>query len=167
MEQHNIRFAALQQTKLSSRVNKTSPGYSIIREDRVAFLVRADVKFRIVTLATVASQADWMEQQAIAIVSDTTEITLINVYIPPTSPCQTGYNANNEHLLTLNDIILMGDINAHHSAWESDREDDARGSSNIDQVDQSNFGMLSDTSPTRITANCVSSPDLTLASASL
>lgn len=108
-----------------------------------------------------------MEQQAITIISDSTEITLVNVYIPPVGSCPDNFTANITHLLALDDCIIMGDVNVHHTAWQSELADDSRGSLISDQIDQSLFGILNDDSPTRITANCRSSPDLTLASASL
>lgn len=46
-------------------------------------------------------------------------------------------------------------------------QDDARGTDLADQIDQSTHGVANDLLPTRITADCQSSPDITLVSALL
>lgn len=174
MEQNSIQIAALQETKLNSTMDLNVPNYTLVREDRekdkggsIAFLVHSDIKFRTIKLNINHSQLDSMEQQAIAVMSLNSEVTLINVYIPPSSSCPNAYVANISHLLNSDDCIVMGDFNAHHSLWHSAKEDDSRGNDLAEQVDHSHFGILNDDSPTRVTSACVSSPDFTLASPSL
>ena len=65
------------------------------------------------------------------------------------------------------DTIILGDFNAHHSAWYSSSTD-TRGTLLENVVSGSNFGILNWDSPTRLPGNAnPSSPDVSLASASL
>lgn len=173
MEKNDVLIATIQETKLNLNVNVSLPNYTIVRRDRVtdqggglAFIVHKTVNFRTISLPDIPTD-NLLEQMAISITSGDSEIQLVNVYIPPSSSCPSGYSASIEHLLRTNDSLLMGDLNAHHSSWHSAKSDDARGNIFAAQIDQSQYGILNDTSATRITPNCTSSPDVTLASASL
>ena len=69
-------------------------------------------------------------------------------------------------MMTTN-ILILGDFNAHHSAWYSSSTD-TRGTLLDNVVSVSNFGILNRDSPTRLPGNAnPSSPDVSLASASL
>ena len=61
----------------------------------------------------------------------------------------------------------MGDFNAHNDLWHSEITGDQRGDTIADAIDNSEFGVLNDPVPTRIMGTTKSSPDITLASASL
>ena len=63
--------------------------------------------------------------------------------------------------------LILGDINAHHSVWYSSSTD-TRGTLLENMISGSNFGILNWDSPTMIPGNAnPSSPDISLASASL
>ena len=65
------------------------------------------------------------------------------------------------------DTLILGDFNAHHSAWYSSSTD-TRGTLLENVVSGSNFGILNWDSPTRLPGNAnPSSPDVSLASSSL
>ena len=65
------------------------------------------------------------------------------------------------------DTLILGDFNAHHSAWYSSSTD-TRGTLLENVVSGFNFGILNWDSPTRLPGNAnPSSPDVSLASASL
>ena len=65
------------------------------------------------------------------------------------------------------DTLILGDFNAHHSAWYSSSTD-TRGTLLENVVSGSNFGIHNWDSPTRLPGNAnPSSPDVSLASASL
>ena len=90
-----------------------------------------------------------------------------NVYIPPASSCSNGYQSSIEHLLTIPDILILGDFNAHHPSWYS-RSTNTRGSKMADSINGSDYGILNWVSPTRVPTNAEpSSLDVSLASSSL
>ena len=65
------------------------------------------------------------------------------------------------------DTLILGDINAHHSAWYSSLTD-TRGTLFVNMMSGSNIGIFNWDSPTTLPGNAnPSSPDVPLASASL
>ena len=104
-----------------------------------------------------------MESQAVNIVSGLTDVLLLNIY--PSTP--SGYSANIEHLFTAHDSIKMGDFNAHNPLWHCTLEENQRGTNLAEQIYVSNYGVLNEDFPTRITPTVSSSPDITIASTSL
>ena len=65
------------------------------------------------------------------------------------------------------DTLILGDFNAYHSAWYSSSTD-TRGAMLDNMISGSYFGILNWDSPTRLPGNAnPSSPDVSLASASL
>ena len=100
-------------------------------------------------------------------VRDILMLIISNVYIPPASSCSNGYHSSIERLLTTPDTLILGDFNAHHPSWYS-RSTDTRGTKMADSINGSDYGILNWDSPTRVPANAeLSSPDFSLASASL
>ena len=96
-----------------------------------------------------------------------TDLIITNVYIPPASSCTGGYNPSLDHLMKTTNTLILGNFNAHHSSWYSSSID-TRGTMLEGMVSGSNFGLLNWDSPTRLPGNAnPSSPDFSLASASL
>ena len=90
-----------------------------------------------------------------------------NVYIPPANSCSNGYHSSIEHLLTTPDTLILGDFNAQHPSWYS-RSTDTRGRKIADSINGSDYGILNWDSSTKVPPNAeLSSPDVSLASASL
>ena len=90
-----------------------------------------------------------------------------NIYIPPASSCSNGYQSSIEHLLTTKDSLILGDFNAHHPSWYSGSTD-TRGRKMADSINGSDHGIFNWVTPTRVPPNAEpSSPDVSLASASL
>ena len=81
-----------------------------------------------------------------------TELIITNVYIPPASSCTGGYLPFLDHLMMMTDTRILGDFNAHHSAWYSSSTD-TRGTLLENVVSGSNFGILNLDSPTRLPCN--------------
>ena len=89
------------------------------------------------------------------------------MYIPPAGYCNGRYSPSIDYLLTGTDSLVLGDFNAHHSLWHSGTTD-SRGNQLADSVSISSFALLNTDSPTRLPGNAdPSSPDVSLASASL
>ena len=117
-----------------------------------------------------------MEIQAVSVVLDQSPIALFNVYVPPTSSCPPDYSLSEATLTSLlnrsdGDTLVVGDFNAHHSAWNSRTTCDGarrRGEAVLDAVNDSNLVLLNTDEHTRLPTNGLSSsPDLTLISAHL
>ena len=71
------------------------------------------------------------------------------------------------HLMITTDTLILGDFNANHLSWYSSSTD-SRGTMLESMVSDSNFGILNWDYPTRLPGNAnSSSPDVSLASASL
>ena len=96
-----------------------------------------------------------------------TELIITNVYIPPATSCAGGYLSYLDHLTMTTDTLILGDFNAHHLAWYSSSTN-TRDTLLDNIISGSNFGILNWDSPTRLPGNTnPSSPDVSLASASL
>ena len=121
----------------------------------LAFLIHNSIQYSVAPSPTAHDNV--MESQAVNIVSGLTHILLLNIYIPPTTS-----SANIEHLFTANDSIIMGNFNAHHPLWHCTLEENQRGTNLADHIIESNYGVLNEDFPTRITPTVSSSPDTTL-----
>ena len=108
-----------------------------------------------------------LEELTITAKLGNTDLIITNVYIPPATSCTGGYNPSLYHLMMMTDTLILGDFNAHHSLWYSSSTD-SRGIMLENMVSGSNFGILNWDSTTRLPGNAnPSSPDVSLASASL
>jgi hypothetical protein len=98
------------------------------------------------------------------------DINIFNIYIPPASGCPRGYNTDLSPVLNSNnDILVIGNVNAHHPSWDSALLD-ARGEVIALAIDLSPFLVLNEDTATRIPVASnqpASSPDISLASAHL
>ena len=108
-----------------------------------------------------------LEELAICIAMDNTELLITNMYIPTARSCNGCYSAPLYHKLTGTGSLVLGDFNAHHSLLYSGTTD-TRGNQLADSVSISSFIVLNTDSPTRLPGNAdPSSPVVSLASASL
>ena len=55
-----------------------------------------------------------LEELAIQAEIGNTKLIISNIYIPPASSCNNGYQSSIEHLLTTKDNLILGDFNAPH-----------------------------------------------------
>ena len=124
MERKNIKIAAIQESKLSSRNKLTcSSNYTLIRLDRdkdagggIAFILHNSVKYSLLPITTTDEHT---EVQGISVRSEGMDIDIINVYIPPASACKSGHSATILPFLIGSNRIIVGDLNAHHPNWFS------------------------------------------------
>ena len=173
MKTKNCRVAALQETFLTAKSNlKCDPDFKLIRKDRmknkgggVAFLVHHSLQYRNLD-CTVSDEHT--EAQGIAAIKGDEKVHLYNVYIPPVSSCSSGFRPQLDELFDSRHAIIMGDFNAHHSTWRSALAEDTRGQLLADTLDSKTCVVLNGDEPTRAASNgTLSSPDITIASASL
>ena len=164
----NVHVAAFQETKLTefSRAPSFSD-YTFVRQDRtrgggggLGFLVHHSLSSR-----PVQPREDITESLSITIPFENTDLTLTNLYFPPTSSCP-GYTPTLRPFLSPNTIV-MGDLNAHDPFWY-DTTSDPRGESLAGEIDAADFGVLHCSHPTRLPkSGRPTSPDVTLASPEL
>ena len=114
---------------------------------------------------TVPDLPDDLHTESLAIKVE--NLTIINLYIPPSSSCAQGYAPSLLPFLNTDDTLILGDLNAHDALWHSPISD-SRGSIISDEIGNSNFATINEDSPTRLPSNGQpTSPDVTLASLSL
>ena len=177
LEQNKIGIAAIQESHLNEKSSlKVAQPYTILRSDRpssrgkgggVCFIVHN-------TVSHAQLQLDFKGDPHIEAVGieiqtqrNNENVKIVNLYIPPSSSCNPGYQANINHLLELENAVILGDFNAHHCLWNSSAEPDKRGEELAAVIESSNFAALNEEEPTRVTKNCMSSPDVTLVSDNL
>ena len=175
LERHQVKVAVIQESKLT--LNSRTPNFqdfTTVRKYRhqghgggLLTLIHKSMNFsRRPDLPDTLADPH-LENMTITSKLGNTDLIITNVYIPPASSCTGGYNLSLDHLMITTDTLILGDFNAHHSSWYSSSTD-SRGTMLESMVSGSNFGILNWDSPTRLPGNAnPSSPDVSLASASL
>ena len=164
---HNIKVVVLQETKLSPNSNTPSiPNFTLIRRDRekegggLAIFIHKSIQFTDIPNIHTDNHTE-------AIAIEIGNISLINIYIPPTSSCESGYQPTLQPYFSHGDALILGDINAHDQLWHS-RIQDSRGQLLAEEILDSNLGVMNEDVPTRLPSNNQpTSPDISLASHSL
>ena len=177
MEVDKILVAAIQETKLTSKSKpKSTPNYTFIRKDRIgkqggglAFLVHNSIIFQLEKTPQALTDDKHIESLTITIPCKGNNLKIRNVYIPPVGSCEENYSPAIDHLFDdLNDTsMILGDFNAHHPAWFSEANEDARGRLINDAINNNNFGILNEDSPTRVMNLTKTSPDISIVSSGL
>ena len=168
---------ALQETKLTSK-SKLKPidNYTIVRKDRstnkgggLAFYIHKSITFNNITTPPPLETDNHLEELSININGLTGDIHIRNFYIPPQSSCTPGYAAPTDMLIShlTGPALILGDLNGHSKLWHSNVDEDARGRLMANSINDSDLGILNEDSPTRVTAACSSSPDISLSSSDL
>ena len=175
LHSNNVNIAAIQETKLTnkSKPHKT-PGLAAERLDRhknkgggLLMLIKDTITFVDNTAALPQSADAHLEQQGISItMPNRQQLHIHNIYIPPRSSCSAGHNASIAHLLSNNEMsLIVGDINVHHSRWDTNTNEDNRGEQLADEIDAADYTILNENEATRLPINGQStSPDISLAS---
>ena len=147
MRKHDIKIAAIQETKLDANCKlPTFHNYIIIRKDRsntggdLALLVHSSVCFRELDIQNPLSDTT-RECQGISIDTANGPLNIYNIYIPPRSSCPNGFIPSISHLLLNEDSLILGDLNAHDDLWNSSINDE-RGQAIVDEISNSEFGVI-------------------------
>ena len=175
LERHKVKVAVIQESKLT--LNSRTPNiqnFTTVRKDRdqgqgggLLTLIHKSINFSRRPDSPDTLADPHLEELTITAKLGNTDLIITNVYIPPASSCIGGYNPSLDHLMMTTDTLILGDFNAHHSSWYSSSTD-TRGTMLENMVYGSNIGILNWDSPTRLPGNAnPSSPDVSLASASL
>ena len=168
-------IAVIQETKLTSKsMPPKTTGWAAERLDRhknegcgLLMLIKVTIPFVDNTAALPQSADPNLEQQGISITMPNRHQQHIhNIYIPPRSSCSAGHNASIAHLFCNNEMsLIVGDINAHHSRWKTNTNEDERVEQLANEIDAADYTTLSDNEATRLPTNGRStSPDISLAS---
>ena len=163
LHSHNVNIDAIQETKLTNK-NKLlkTPGWAAVRLDRhnnkgggLLMLIKDTIPFDDNTAAFPQSADPHLEQQGISIaMPNRQQLHIHNIYIPPRSSCSAGYNASIAHLLSNNEMSLIaGDINAHHSRWDTNTNEDERSEQLADELDAAGYAILNENEATRLPTN--------------
>ena len=175
MERNKVKVAVIWESKLSPKSkNPCIQNYTTVRKDRshgqgggLLIFIHRSITFSKQPLSPESLSDPHMEELSIKAELGKTKLIISNVYILPTSSCSNGYHSSIEHLLTTPDTLSLGDFNAHHPSWYS-RSTDTRGRKMAESIIGSDYGILNWDSPTRVLPNTEpSSPNVSLASASL
>lgn len=143
------------------------PGYSCLRHDRAdgyagcALLVRRSLPFFQVSLPPISPNINIVAAKVF-------DITFLSIYIPHPH-CSLTSDISLILSSVPHPLILLGDLNAHHTSWGSSHID-TFALSLLDVFDVANLCVVNDGSPTRRaypTQNPKSAVDLTICSASL
>ena len=108
-----------------------------------------------------------LEQQGILITMPIRQhLHIHNINIPARSNCSAGHNASIAHLLCNNEMLLIVvDVNAHHSRLDTNTNEDERGKQLADKVDAADYTILNENEATWLLTNGRStSLDISLAS---
>lgn len=171
---HKIAVAAIQETKLSTNSTYPSiPDYSTVRLDRtqdsgggLLFFIHHSTKYNHFIIKP-NNNDKTMETLAVSIQLEDYHFNVVNIYIPPTSSCKAGYRPTLDHILKLNNTLIVGDLNAHSEDWHSPLSD-PRGNALSNEIALSNSGVLNGNAPTRLpTTGRPTSPDVSVASDSM
>ena len=130
-------------------------------------LIKDTIPF-IDNMAALPQSADpHLEQQGISItMPHRQQLYIHNIYIPPRSSCSAGHNASIAHLLSNNELsLIVGDINAHHSRWDTNTNEDERGEQLTDEIATAKYIILNENEATWLPTNGRSTlPYISLAS---
>ena len=107
-----------------------------------------------------------VQQGILIMIPSRQQLHIHNIYFPPHSSCSAGHNASIAHLFCNNEMwLIVGDINAHHSRWVTNTNENERGEQLADEIDAADYTILSENEATRLPTNGRStSPDISLAS---
>ena len=175
LHSNNVNIAAIQETKL---INKTkpleTPGLAAVRLNRQKnkgggqqMLIKDTIPYVDNKAAFPQSADPHLEQQGISItMPNRQQLHIHNIYIPPRSSCSSCHNASIAHLLSNSEMSLfVEDINANHSRWDTNTNEDESGEHLADEIDAADYTILNENEATRRTSNGrTTSPDISLTS---
>ena len=175
IENNKVKVAVTQESKLTPKSkNPCIHNYTTVRKDRphghgggLLIFIHKSVTFSKQPSSAESLYDPHLEELAIEAGIGNTKLIISNIYIPPASSCSNGYQPSIEHLLTTQDSLILGDFNAHHLSWYSGSTD-TRGRKMADSINGSDHSILNWDTPMRVPPKAEpSSPDVSLASASL
>ena len=160
---HIVKISAIQETKLINKTKSlTTPGWAAVRHDRhrnkvggLLRLTKDTIPFVDNTAALPQSADPHLEQQGISItMPNRQQLHIHHIYILPRSSCSAGHNALIAHLLSNNEMsLIVGDINARHSRWDTNTSEVERGEQLADEIDAADYTILNENESTWLPTN--------------
>ena len=94
------------------------------------------------------------------------QLHIHSINIPSCSSCSACHNASIAHLLSNYEMsLIVGDINAHHSRWDANTNEEERGQQLAEEIDATDYTIPSENEATRQPTNGrTTSSDISLAS---
>ena len=127
MENNKVKVVVLQELKLTPKSkNPSIQNYTTVRKDRprgqgggLLIFIHRSVTFSKQPSSAESLYDPHLEELAIEAEIGNTKFIISNIYIPPASSCSNGYQSSIEHLLTIQDSLILGDFNTHQLSWYS------------------------------------------------
>ena len=147
LKQRNVLVACIQETKLTPASSLPDfPNFAAVRRDRpgrggggLITLVHHSITYTEFDTSNFFPGDTVAECLAVELEMGGAKLLVANVYIPPVSSCPSDYSPNFTHLFNWSDdILVMGDFNAHDPRWYSTTLDQgaaARGAAICDALD--------------------------------
>ena len=151
---------AIQKNKLTNKIKPLkTPGWAAVRLDRhmnkggdLLMLVKDTILLDDNTAALPQSADSHLEQQGISVTMPNRQ--QLHIYILSHISCSAGQNASIAHLLSNNEIsLIVGDINAHHSRWDTNTNEDERGEQLVDKIDTADDTILNENEVMQLSTN--------------
>ena len=136
LHSNNVNIAAIQETKLTNNTEplKTS-GWLVVRLDRhksrdggLPMLIKDKIPNRRQHgRSTTVNQSSSGATRHFITMPNRQQLHIRNIYIPSRSSCSADHNTSIAHLLSNKEMsLIVGDINAHHSRWDTNTNEDER-----------------------------------------
>ena len=175
LHSNNVHIADIHGTKLIKKTELlNTPGWTAVRLDRhknkgggLQMQIKDEINIVDNTAALPQSADPRLEQQGISIaMPKRKQLYIHNIYIPPHSSCSAGDNTSISHLRSNSEMSLfVGVINAHHSRWDTNTNEEERGEKLADEFVAVDDAILYENEATRLpTYGLSTSPDISLAS---
>ena len=157
---NNVNIVAIQETKLTNKTKPLkTPGWAAVRLDHhmnkgggLLMLIKDTIPFVDNTVAPPQSVDPHLDQQGISIAMPNRQ--QLHIYIPPRGSCSASRNASIAHILSNNEIsLIVGDIKAHQSRWNTNTNEDESGEQLTDEIDAADYTILTENEATRLPTN--------------
>ena len=131
LNRDKVKVAVIQKSKLHSN-SKTSSiqNFTTVRKDchqgqggGLLTLIHKSINFSRKPESPETRVEPHLEELTITATLGDTELIITDVYIPLASSCAGGYHPSLDHLMMTMNTLILGDFNAHHSAWYSSSTD--------------------------------------------
>ena len=158
MSIHPDHIANMDETKLTNKTKPLrAPGWAAVRLDHhenkgdgLLMLIKDTIPYVDDTAALPQSADHHLGQKGISTtMPNRQQLHIHNIYIPLRGSCSAVHNTSIVHLLCNNKMsLILGDINAHHSRWDTNTDEEERGKQLADKIDSAGYTILNENEAT-------------------